>query len=549
MADPSQSLYAFQSIARVFCGPRQPERKLRSASAWMLVAAAGSGAVFAEGRRYTLASGGALTGGPGSIVLQAEDRAEGEWKLYFVEFVPIRLTFPSPERLSAKVEEGGSPWTGCRFASDANELGTLAERLHTAVHMNLDSPQHGLNAHVLVQQMVLWWLGEAEESGGRQRTTDTAVLAALRDMESRLGEPWTREQLAAKAGIAPAYFSVYCRKLTGLSPSVYLERLRVHRAAELLLQNRDRKGDMADIARRSGFRDAWYMSRRFRNMQGAGPTSYRRDFVPERVATLEYPYTNHLLALGVKPAAARFGGAGEAIRPGDREGIAEIPALLSEEGRKQLLLRHEPQLVVTYGSEPLRDGMRSVAPVVHLPWLPMNWREHMQAFGRLLRREAEAAERIAALDRQAETIRDQAHRLFPPETTISLFKIENKRCYLYGIRDMGCIFYEFLGYSPHPYMRRCLEQDTRLHSVEISLRQMADYAGDLNFVVLYPDEGGQGDFLRANEHWRDFEVKAGRAIAYMDYREWLHYDPLNFALQLEKVVPLLEQQSQWILTI
>jgi|GEM_PF-6351059 len=549
MTDPSQSLYAFQSIARVSCGHRQPERRLHSASAWMLVAVAGSGSVFAEGRRYALASGGALTGGPGGIVLQGEDRLEAEWKLYFVEFVPIRLTSPSPERLTAKAEEGSNPWNGCRYATDANELGTLAERLYTAVHMNMDSPQYGLNAHVLVQQMVLWWLGEAEEGDGRQRTTDTAVLAALSDMESRLDEPWTREQLAAKAGIAPAYFSVYCRKLTGLSPSVYLERLRVHRAAELLLQDRHRKGDMADIARRSGFRDAWYMSRRFRNMQGAGPTSYRRDFVPERVATLEYPYTNHLLALGVKPAAARFGGVGEAIRHGDREGIAEIPALLSVEGRKQLLQRHETQLIVTYDSEPIRDNMRSVAPVVHLPWLSMSWREHMTAIGRLLRRETEAAGRIAALDRQAEAVREQAYRFFPPETTVSLFKIENKRCYLYGIRDMGCIFYEFLGYSPHPYMRRRLEQDTRLHSVEISLRQMADYAGTLNFIVLYPDEGGQGDFLRTNEHWRDFEVKAGRAVAYVDYREWLHYDPLNFALQLEKVVPLLERQSQRLLTI
>lgn len=536
MEGDNNLLYVFHAIARLTCPCDRPGQQLHSRRAWMLIGKAGTGVVSVGPERYTVCSGGAVIGGPGSVTLQAEKPAEA-WELLFVEFVPLRV--------SDEAEAKAADWTGGRHSPYAGELGGLAERLYSVVHLWPDSPQRSLTAHILVQQMLLWWLNaEKEERSRPSGTTEQAVLAALRYMESHFAETLTREQLAAKAGIAHTYFSVLCKKLTGLSPSVYLERLRTHRAAELLLEARDGRGDLDEIARHSGFRDPWYMSRRFRNRQGTGPSAYRADFVPERPASLQYPYTHHLMALGILPSAARFGGVGDAVDAAMRSDVVELPRLLSIESLKERLRAASPHVILTYDGENVRERLRVVAPVVHIPWLSMNWREHMKTFGRLFHKEAEAAARIEALDRQAAATRRELHDGIASGTKVSIFKIVHERCFLYGVRDAGCIFYEFLGFSPHPYVQQHIVQDPNFHSVEIAMHQMADFAGDLNIVFLYPDGSEQSEGLRMNEHWRRFEVAAGDTVVYLDYREWLHYDPIHMAIQLREIAPILLKSAK-----
>lgn len=428
------------------------------------------------------------------------------------------------------------------YAPQAGELLALADRLHYAAHMLMtDEPLRSLTVHMLVQQMMLWWHGE----GGRrtdvrkQRTTEQAVLDIAYYMEEHYREGLTREQLAAQAGVAEAYFSMLFKKQTGVQPSVYLERLRVHRAAELLLQDRGRRGDLADIARQAGFRDSWYMSKRFRGTMGVGPSQFRSQFLPERIVSLQYPYTHHLLALGVKPVAARFSHQSDALPPAARQDITEFPALLSIEGQKQLLSANRTELILTYDPEDIHIRWRGIAPVVYIPWLGMDWRGHLRAIGRLLKREAAASAFIDKLDGQAERAREQVYARLAPHTTISVFKIENRHCFLYGVRDTGCIFYEMLGFQP-PYMIKSkLDKEPNLHSIEIEMPQMADCAGDINVIILAPDIDSQIQFLQTNEHWRAFEIAASRRIIYLDYREWLHYDPIHMEAQLNKITGIL----------
>ncbi|ASA24844.1 helix-turn-helix domain-containing protein [Paenibacillus donghaensis] len=533
-------LYAFKSISRFSCSPIQLEQRLSTRFGWMLITIAGTGAVITDHQRYVMSSGGALLGQSGNLVLQAE-RYDEESNFFFIEFMAVPLPGFSDEDNLAKEESHGAK---CKDAPYANELVTLSERLFSVINMNAESPQRSLTTHMLIQQMMLWWLNYDHEEHSQQRTTDQAVLSTMHYMEAHFTEMLTREQLAAIAGITSTYFSVLCKRLTGISPFDYLERLRVHRAAELLLQGRENKGDLAEVSRHSGFRDPWYMSKRFRKLQGMSPTVYRSRFIPERVASLEYPYTYHLIALGILPCAASFSNYNDVIQPTLHETIVELPSLMSIESQIQLLIKSKPQVILTYDMENVRERLRWVAPVVYIPWISMNWREHMRTIGRLFLREAEAVRCIEVLDRQAEDVRLQVYTRIAPGTRISVFKIENKRCYLYGIRDTGCIFYEFLGFSPHPHIQQRIAQDPNFHSMEISIQQMTEYAGEVNFVILFPDLSEQSDYLRMNEHWRQFEIAAKHSVIYLDYREWLHYDPINIAAQLQKITGLLAGLAQ-----
>ncbi len=536
--DNRDTLYAYQSVARIMGSAIPHERQLHTRFAWMLVGITGTGHARIGDQTFSLTSGGALLGRPGSFALRLE-QGNGPGSVWFIEFAPIVLSD------TLEWDAGSLPIRHsalCRRSSHAGELALLAERLYSLMTIHPEPKQRKLTAHSLIQHMLLWWHAEDRDEHDGQRTTDEAVLAALHEMEGHLADSFTREQLAAKAGIASAYFSVRFKKLSGSRPSDYLEKLRVHRASELLLQDGEPRPDLGEIARRTGFRDAWYMSKRFRKVQGVSPSHYRSGFIPERIASLEYSYTHHLLALGIVPCAARLCSRNrEVIDPAVREAIRELPVLTSIEGEKRILERSRPQVILTSGSESVQNRYRSIAPVLYIPWLTLSWREQLRAMGRLFGRAAEAEARIDELERQAELVRVEAYALVPRELTISIFKIENKRCYIYGNRDCGYIFYDALGYSPHPAIRERIRLDSQFHSLEIPMRELIHYAADLNIVILDADAGEQGDWLRLNDEWRQLETAGRMPLLYLDYRDWLHYDPIHMAAQLQKVQSVFEK--------
>lgn len=578
-------IYAFHAITQISGSHIHPGQQVQTPLPWMLVGIAGSTIVHVGERQYTLAAGAALSGGPGGFAIQVAGAGDS-WKLYWIELGMIELDMielagvSSYSRITGNSvgnedgeREGNSGGldeanNGFRYAGQAAGLLALAEQLYHVAHMFPESEYRYLASHKLIQEMMLWWLGGSEDELAKPSTNDQSVYSVLRYMERHFAETLPREQLAAQAGITDAYFSVRFKKLAGHSPSVYLERLRVHRAAELLLQDRGRKGDLAEIAREAGFRDAWYMGKRFRTMMGIGPSQYRSSFTPQRVASLQYPYTNHLLALGIMPSAARFStvlrdpgsqvmataietaiekalAASPATSPASvtalasAADVAELRPLLSIEGQQQLLQANKPELILTYDTDSVRERLRIVAPVVYIPWMSLSWREHLGMIGGLLRKEHEAMACIRRLEEQAAIVREQIQGKLAAGTTFSLFKIENRRCYLYGVRDAGCIFYEFLGFTPPRFIQQRLAQEPNLHSVEIMMHQMAEHAGDLNAIIISPNEGELGEFLRLDEHWRQFELAVGNRMIELDYRVWLHYDPINIAVQLQEIGAIL----------
>jgi AraC-like DNA-binding protein len=529
-------LYAYKAISR-FSGSVAPfEQMLHTHFSWMLVGLGGTGKVRMEEQEVSIPAGSACLGSPGSFMLHLE---QGAGTVLFIEFTAITLTGSSAEW---RMEEHASPYAALRKrASNAGELAVLADRLFTVMSVHPEPPQRSLTGHMLIQRMMLWWHSDGQKERMQQSTTDQAILAAQQDMEAYYTDTLTREQLAGKAGIANTYFSVRFKLLIGSSPSDYLERLRVHRACELLLQRDEIKPDLTEISRRSGFRDPWYMSKRFRKVQGVSPSAYRSGFIPERAAALEYPYAYHLIALGIIPCAARFCSYNyEVIDPAVREAVPDIPWFASIEGEKRLLAESGAQVILTSSMDHIQNRFRGLAPVIYIPWLSLNWREHLRTISRLFRREAEAVAYIQALERQAEQTKRLAHAAIGPEVTVSIFKIEDKRCYVYGNRDTGCIFYECLGYMPHVDIRQRLLHDPNFHSMEISLQKMAHYASELNFIILTPDAEEQMDWLRMDEHWIRFEASGKHPLVYLDYREWLHYDPINIAAQLQKIPRLFE---------
>lgn len=91
-------------------------------------------------------------------------------------------------------------------------------------------------------------------------------------VERHLGEALTVERLAVVAGLSRAHFVRQFTRLAGASPSEYVFRARMARAARLLQSSRL---SVIEIAGAVGFADPNYFAKAFRRAFAVSPTEFR----------------------------------------------------------------------------------------------------------------------------------------------------------------------------------------------------------------------------------------------------------------------------------
>lgn len=110
------------------------------------------------------------------------------------------------------------------------------------------------------------------ESFDVSEASERRVERFLRTLEQRCDEPWTLDAMAAACGLKRTRFSAHVHRLTGDSPIMALNRLRVRRAESAL---RETDLDVTRIALACGFQSSQYFARTFRAFTGHSPTAFR----------------------------------------------------------------------------------------------------------------------------------------------------------------------------------------------------------------------------------------------------------------------------------
>lgn len=96
-----------------------------------------------------------------------------------------------------------------------------------------------------------------------------SFVTRLRDECDR---PWTLESMAGVCALGRSRFATLCRRTTGDSPVVLVNRLRVDRAKTLL---RTTDHSITEIAHECGFSSSQYFARVFRHFTGLDARGYR----------------------------------------------------------------------------------------------------------------------------------------------------------------------------------------------------------------------------------------------------------------------------------
>jgi AraC-like DNA-binding protein len=161
-----------------------------------------------------------------------------------------------------------------RLDDRANLLESVLVRAHETLNGGLSAELEGLGCAFQALALVLDAPADAvvrpiAEPGHGERDLVTAVNHYLRQ---HLGERVRVEDIAEQVGLSGSGLAHSYRRLTSRSPMAALRAFRIE-AAKGMLSRGGMK--LSAIAARTGFADAFHLSRTFRRLTGQSPREYR----------------------------------------------------------------------------------------------------------------------------------------------------------------------------------------------------------------------------------------------------------------------------------
>lgn len=155
------------------------------------------------------------------------------------------------------------------------EISSLLNKMQIECHDYRSSSELKLKAH-LIDFLIL--LSRAFESNKEvnsciEYTQTKGIIKAMEYIDKNYMNKIKIEELASLCSLSPDYFSKCFKSLCGLTPTGYLQYLRISKASQLLL-NTDMS--IASISSSIGIEDSNYFTRIFKKATGLAPAAYKK---------------------------------------------------------------------------------------------------------------------------------------------------------------------------------------------------------------------------------------------------------------------------------
>lgn len=110
----------------------------------------------------------------------------------------------------------------------------------------------------------------------REASGSDLISRTHRYMRAELHRSLTLEQISGAVGLSVSGFAHAYKRQTGISPIVALRQMRIEVAKSHLMRDRL---SLAQIARETGFADAFHLSRSFKQTVGVSPRRFRQSLL------------------------------------------------------------------------------------------------------------------------------------------------------------------------------------------------------------------------------------------------------------------------------
>ncbi|MGF6356547.1 AraC-like DNA-binding protein [Paenibacillus sp. 4624] len=208
---------------------------------------------------------------------------------------------------------------------------------------------------------------------------DPALERSISYMRRFMSEGISMDHLAKIAGLTPSSYSRSFKKAKGMSPTDYLNQLRIEEAKKQLIKE---NCVLKEVAASVGYGNEYYFSRKFKQMTGIAPSIYMKKH-RLRVATVSSAgFDEHLYSLGLKPV--------ESFNVGDNQNKKAAEQERNLTNHLEQLRKAKPDLIIGDGScQPYYDQMKGIAPVVIVE-VTDDWEETHIRLAELTGREKQA---------------------------------------------------------------------------------------------------------------------------------------------------------------
>jgi AraC family transcriptional regulator of arabinose operon len=143
------------------------------------------------------------------------------------------------------------------------EMKWLIEHIHSAYSQNYELANAYLKPFLLLIDRDL----------GCSIETGNIIEVITENIRNHPSRDWTLSELSELAGMSSAYFSRLFHSKTGYRPIIFIQKIRVETACQLLKTTNMRINEVAEFV---GYNDQLYFSRVFKKITGVSPKLYKK---------------------------------------------------------------------------------------------------------------------------------------------------------------------------------------------------------------------------------------------------------------------------------
>ncbi|WP_179233090.1 helix-turn-helix domain-containing protein [Paenibacillus rigui] len=399
--------------------------------------------------------------------LQAEKR-RGRWQL--TPIIPRSATFPHfpaapvPTPESREVERRIEQMYALSRADQKDPLRTTDP--HATGEALSQPPLSDPNLPLQSLLELLLHSGPRQQTEA-ERNADPGLELCIAYMREHYQEKISRKTLASLAKLTPNAFCRSFKRTTGLSPTDYLNRIRIEQAKQLLSP----AASVKEVAAAVGYGSEYYFSRIFKETVGLSPSHYiKRERL--RVATASRcGLHENLSSMGMEAVAA--------------VDCYRYPWMNDEEYHRQLLSQLEqlrlakPDLIVAdYAQRSCYEQFKQIAPTVLLEH-HLDWRVAHRSLAGLVGREREAEHSLTRLQESVNEVRRRLLASAENYSRVAVVQMLPQRIRVQGtvLHPLNDLIYQELGLQPGSGVPRNKMRDERFS------RELPGLEADHLFII------------------------------------------------------------------
>ena len=415
----------------------------------------------------------------------------------------------------------------------------------------------GFNRQMLFLELVGMLLQHNSATSAASGTLSSAEQSVA-FMEEHYRLPLSVKHLAEQAGVQPGPYTSMIRQLTGFAPLEYLNQIRIKHAKMLLLTGSD---PLREIARRVGFEDEYYFSRRFRKMTGIAPRQYAEAMRGSKLVTDDAGHEvriprcprrilyfgealGDLLELGVRPVGSNLYELNASWLAEETNGLSGIEdiGIPFRLGQARKL---EPDLIILSNmDERIYRDIVAIAPtLVYNSFDPLLQR--LPRLGQWLDKEQEAERFIARYAWRLEQARELWRQRMRVGERVSVFICHRgHKWFMMGRLGLSELLHSVDEQALIEPIREMIAAGEAYRMID--RQDIARYAGDYIILPLPMNASSREATkqLLRSDLWRSLPaVRAGRALV-VEESKWHLGDAISRIRQLEQWHTLIERLQE-----